>query len=110
MAVKQSDLVDIVAELCRYIMFTGLFYWLLLNGTTFSNDIINSLRQIGRQAAGTGQSIYPGDLVTIAMQVFQQTLKNVNWLQPESIVAPVIIAVLILVVCALVACNVILLL
>ena len=44
------------------------------------------------------------------MQVFQQTLQNVNWLQPESIVAPVIIAVLILVVCALVACNMILLL
>ena len=35
MAIKQSDLVEIVAELCRFIMFTGLFLWLLMNGSTF---------------------------------------------------------------------------
>jgi type IV secretion system protein VirB6/type IV secretion system protein TrbL len=109
-AIRQADLVEIVSELCRYIMFTGLFYWLLLNGPTFSHDIIQSLWRLGGDAGGTGQVIYPGDLITIAMQVFQGTLKNVNWLQPESIVAPVIIAVLILVVCALVAVNMILLL
>ena len=33
-----------------------------------------------------------------------------NWLQPESIVAPIIIAVIILIVCALIAVNMILLL
>jgi type IV secretion system protein TrbL len=32
MAIKQSDLVEIVAELCRFIMVTGLFFWLLTNG------------------------------------------------------------------------------
>jgi type IV secretion system protein TrbL len=26
MAIKQSDLVEIVAELCRFIMFTGFFF------------------------------------------------------------------------------------
>ena len=57
MAIKQSDLVEIVAELCRFIMFTGLFLWLLTNGATFANDIVNSLRQIGGDAAGTGQAI-----------------------------------------------------
>ena len=44
MAIKQSDLVEIVAELCRFIMFTGFFFWLLLNGATFANGIVNSLR------------------------------------------------------------------
>src|SRR6516162_2096863 len=110
MAIKQSDLVEIVAELCRFIMFTGFFFWLLLNGATFANGIVNSLRQIGGDAAGTGQSIYPGDLITLGMQVYQQTLEHVNWLQPESLVAPIIIAVIILIVCALVAVNMILLL
>jgi len=108
MALKQADLTEIVAELCRYIMFTGLFFWLLTNGSAFANDIIQSLSQVGSNAGGQG--LTPGDIVNLAMQVFQQTLQNVNWLQPESIVAPVIIAVLILVVCALVACNMILLL
>ena len=110
MAIKQADLVEIVAELCRFIMFTGFFFWLLLNGASFANGIITSLRQIGGDAAGTGQSIYPGDLITLGMQVYQQTLQHVNWLQPESIVAPIIIAVIILIVCALIAVNMILLL
>ena len=42
--------------------------------------------------------------------MYQQTLQHVNWLQPESIVAPIIIAVIILIVCALIAVNMILLL
>ena len=110
MAIKQSDLVEIVAELCRFIMFTGLFLWLLTNGAPFANDIVNSLRQIGGDASGTGQAIYPGRLINLGMQVYQQTLTHVNWLQPESIVAPIIIAIVILVVCALIAVNMMLLL
>ena len=110
MAIRQSDLVEIVAELCRFIMFTGFFFWLLLHGATFSNAIVKSLWQIGGDAGGTGQSIYPGDLITLGMKVYQQTLQHVSFLQPESIVAPIIIAVIILIVCALVAVNMILLL
>jgi type IV secretion system protein VirB6/type IV secretion system protein TrbL len=110
MSIKQSDLVEIVAELCRYIMFTGLFYWLLLNGPTFAHDILVSLWQVGGNAAGTGQAIYPGKLINLGMQVYQQTLQHVNWLQPESIVAPIIIAIIILIVCALIAVNMMLLL
>jgi type IV secretion system protein TrbL len=108
MAIKQSDLVEIVAELCRYIMFTGLFLWLLTNGAAFGNDIIQSMSQVGSNAGGQG--LTPGDIVNLAMQVYQQTLQHVNFLQPESVVAPVIIAVIILIVCALVAVNMILLL
>src|SRR6516225_6553977 len=110
MAIKQSDLVEIVAELCRFIMFTGLFFWLLLNGPTFAHDIVASLWQVGGEAAGGGQAIYPGRLINLGMQVYQQTLTHVSWLQPESIVAPIIIAVIILIVCALIAVNIILLL
>ena len=91
-------------------MFTGFFFWLLLHGASFGNAIVSSLRQIGGDAAGTGQAIYPGDLITLGMKVYQQTLTHVNWLQPESIVAPIMIAVIILIVCALIAVNMILLL
>lgn len=110
MGIKQADLVEIVVELCRFIMFTGFFFWLLLHGPTFANAIVNSLRQIGGDAAGTGESIYPGKLINLGMQVFQQTVQHVNWLLPETIVAPIIIALIILIVCALVAVNMMLLL
>ena len=110
MAIKQADLVEIVAELCRFIMFTGFFFWLLLHGATFANAIINSLRQVGGDAGGAGQQIFPMAVLNLGLQVYQQTLTHVNWLQPESIVAPIIIAVIILIVCALIAVNMILLL
>src|ERR1700746_2803346 len=79
MTIKQADLVEIVAELCRFIMFTGFFFWLLLNGASFANGIITSLRQIGGDAAGTGQSIYPGDLITLWLQVYQHKLTPGTW-------------------------------
>ena len=110
MAIKRAEMGEFFAELCRFILFTGLFFWLLTNGPEFANDIINSLRTVGGDAAGTGKSIYPGDLITLSMQVFQNTLQHVNFLQPESIVAPIIIALIILIVCALIAVNMILLL
>jgi type IV secretion system protein TrbL len=110
MGIKRADLMEICAELCRFIMFTGFFFWLLLNGATFANDIVNSARQVGGDAAGTGQAIFPGKLINLGMQVYQQTLTHVNWLQPESIVAPIIIAVILLIVCALIAVNMMLLL
>jgi type IV secretion system protein TrbL len=110
MAIKHAEMGEFFAELCRFVMFTGLFFWLLTNGPEFGNNIINSLRTVGGDAAGTGKSIYPGDLITLSMQVFQNTLQHVNFLQPESIVAPIIIALIILIVCALIAVNMILLL
>jgi type IV secretion system protein TrbL len=110
MAIKRAELGEFFAELCRFIMFTGLFFWLLTNGPAFANDVITSLWKVGVDAAGTGNSYYPGDLITLSMQVFQNTLQHVNFLQPESMVAPIIIALIILIVCALIAVNMILLL
>jgi type IV secretion system protein VirB6/type IV secretion system protein TrbL len=110
MAIKRAEMGEFFAELCRFIMFSGLFFWLLTNGAEFANDIITSLRQVGGDAAGTGKSIYPGDLIELAMQVFQNTMKHINFLAPESLVVPVIISLLILIVCALIAVNMILLL
>src|SRR6516164_11017377 len=89
MAIKQSDLVEIVAELCRFIMFTGLFLWLLMSGSTFSSAIIHSVWEIGGDAGGAGQQIFPMAVLNLGLQVYQQTLQHVNWLQPESIVAPI---------------------
>ena len=38
MAIKRAELMEICAELCRFIMFTGLFFWLLTHGPEFGND------------------------------------------------------------------------
>ena len=98
MAIKQADMGELFAELCRFIMFTGFFYWLLLNSPNFANAIVTSLWTVGGQAAtgGTG-GISPGTIVDLAMQVFQSTIQHVNFLQVESIFIPVVIALIILI-------------
>ena len=110
MAIKHAEMGEFFAELCRFVMFTGLFFWLLTHGPEFGNKIINSLRTVGGDAAGTGKAIYPAQLINLGMQVFQNTVQHMNFLEPGTLVVPVIIALIILIVCALVAVNMILLL
>jgi type IV secretion system protein TrbL len=110
LGLRKADLMEICAELVRFIMFTGLFFWLLTNGPAFANDIVQSLWKIGGQASGNGQAVFPGDLITLGLQVFQNAVTHVNFLSPESILAPVLIAIGIMVMCTLIACNMIILL
>jgi type IV secretion system protein TrbL len=110
MALKRAELGEFAAELCRFIMFTGFFFWLLTNGPDFAGGIIHSLWQLGGEASGSGNSIYPAQLINLGMQVFQNSIKHINFLAVESIVIPTIIALIILIVCALIAVNMILLL
>jgi type IV secretion system protein TrbL len=109
MAIKHAEMGEFFAELCRFILFTGLFYWLLTNGPAFSTDIIDSLYKVGGDAGGT-KGFNAGAIIELGMQVFQNTLKHINFLAVESIVVPSIIAIIILIVCALIAVNMILLL
>lgn len=110
MALKRAELMELCAELCRFIMFTGLFFWLLTNGPDFAGKIIHSLWQLGGEASGSGDSIFPSRIINLGMQVFQNTVQHMNFLEPGTLVVPVIIALIILIVCALVAVNMILLL
>ena len=108
---KWADLLEICAELVRFIMTTGLFFWMLTNGPQFAQAIIGSLWQLGGQAAGGGTAIYPGDLITLGMQVMLNSSAQLAWMvvAPAAGV-PFIFAVIILILCALIAVNMILLL
>lgn len=110
MAIKRAELGEIMAEIVRYIMFTGFFFWLLQNGPTFAQNIIDSLRQLGGQAAGGGQSLYPGDLISVGIQVVNNAMTHLNFLAPAASGIPVLFAVVILAVCCLITANLILLL
>jgi len=110
MVMKRADLLEICAELVRYLMFTGFFFWLLQNGPAFAGDIINSFRQLGGQAAGGGQALYPGDLISLGVQVVNSTMTHINWLVPAASGIPILFAVIILVVCCLITANIVVLL
>ena len=59
MAIKRAEMGEFFAELCRFIMFTGLFFWLLTNGP----DICKRHYQlVADRLEGTrrhGKFIYP---------------------------------------------------
>lgn len=110
MLLRRTDLVEILAELFRFIFVTGFFYWLLVNGPAFAQDIINSLRQLGGEASGTGQALIPVQIVNLGVTVLQSQLKPINWLIPGSNLIPIMLAVIILLMSVVVAANMVVLL
>ena len=44
MAMRKADIGEFFAELVRFTILTGFFWWLLENGPHFAMDIVNSLR------------------------------------------------------------------
>jgi type IV secretion system protein TrbL len=110
MVLKHADLMEICAEIVRYILFTGFFWWLLTSAPDLPGKIIASLWQVGGQASGTGNEIFPGDLVTLAMAVFNGAISHINLLSPVTGFISTIITLIIFVMCVLIAANVVLLL
>jgi len=110
MLLRHTNLIEIFAELFRFVFVTGFFYWLLVNGPAFAQDIINSLRQLGGQASGTGQALVPAQIVYLGVQILQSQLKPINWLIPGSNLIPVALSVIILITTILIAANVVVLL
>jgi P-type conjugative transfer protein TrbL len=110
MALKHADLMEICAELVRYILFTGFFWWLLTTGPDLAGKIIASLWQLSGQASGTGNNIFPGDIVGLGIQIFQNSILHINWFMPETVVIPVLIALIIMLACVWIAAHVVVML
>jgi len=110
MALRRAELIEIAAELVRFILFTGFFYWLLVNGPYFAQAIISSLRQLGGQASGAGQTLYPVEIVNLGVAVLQAQMNLVNWLFPVGAMVPLLLALIILITTILVAANVVVIL
>ena len=54
LALDKTDLQSWVAGLVRKMMWIGAFYALLVNGSTWIPDILDSFEQIGQGASGLG--------------------------------------------------------
>jgi len=110
MILRKADIGEFFAEFIRFIVFTGFFWWLLINGPRFANSIIDSLRQIGSSASGTGGAITPSGIVDIGFDIFGKVYDNSSGWTPVDSTVGIIISLIILVVLALVAVNMLVLL
>lgn len=110
MALRKADLGEFFAEFVRFTISTGFFWWLLLNGPKFAVSINSSLRQIGAEATGLGNTLAPSGIVDIGFDIFFKILDQSSVWAPVDSACGIIIGAIILIVFALVGVNMLLLL
>lgn len=108
LALQKEDIGEFFAEFVRFILFFGFFYWLLQNGPNFADSIIQSLRKIGDNAAGT-TGLSPSGIVDIGFMIWKQAIKNLSFWTPVDSIIGIVLSVAILVLLAVVAVNILLL-
>ena len=82
MALRKADIGEFFAELVRFTIFTGFFWWLLENGPSFAMDIVNSLRDIGAAAGGVTRTLTPSTPLDIAFDIIVKAGKSYSILHP----------------------------
>ncbi|MEP6606901.1 MAG: P-type conjugative transfer protein TrbL, partial [Nitrosospira sp.] len=110
MAIRRADLGEFFAEFIRFTVFTGFFWWLLVNGPNFSTSIIASLKQIGAEASGMRGMGSPSRIVDIGFDLFYRSLDEVSYRSPIISMTGIIVSAAILIILALISVNMILLL
>jgi P-type conjugative transfer protein TrbL len=110
MALRRADLGEFFAEFARFTVFTGFFWWLLINGPNFSMSIITSLKQIGSEASGLRGMGSPSSIVDIGFNIYNQALDQSMLSKPIDSIVAIIMSVIILIVLALISVNMLLLL
>lgn len=106
----RDEVRDFAAELVRYLLFTGLAWWALINGPAFGQDILNTCIQLGGQAGGFGSGLSPATVADLGLQIFNQVVSPLNWiLAPGISLASTIIAMGLVCAAVVTACNLLLL-
>ncbi|OZI49405.1 P-type conjugative transfer protein TrbL [Bordetella genomosp. 4] len=109
MVMRKADIGELFAELTRFIITLGFFWWLLSNavsGMNIAGTIIDSMRDMAAQASGLGSSLSPSGIVDVGFEV----LKKV-WQADLSLASKIVcyaVALIILVIFAAVAVNMVL--
>lgn len=95
------------AEIARWILFTGLFYWALDNGPAFARGIINSMRILGSTATGAGKELHISVILDIGFKIFQKATSQISFWNAEASFLVALLAVVVLLMTAWICCNII---
>ncbi|TWA81520.1 type IV secretion system protein TrbL [Azospirillum brasilense] len=109
MALKQSDIQEYFAEVIKFIITTGLFWWLLDNGPAIGADIVSSLRLIGAEAAGVPGTLNPSSLMNIGFDVLERVIDKSTLAAPIDSFVMFMLAIVLLILFALIGVEVIIL-
>jgi len=104
LALKRAELGEVSAELVQFVIVTGFFLWLLLNGPDFAARIVNGLLKLAGQASGAG-AMNPSGVIDVGFSVFERILSATSVWSPFDSIVGLIVGFIILVILALVAFN-----
>ncbi|CAM0555207.1 hypothetical protein EHLJMEHL_04798 [Vreelandella titanicae] len=117
MALRKADIGELFAELVRFTIFTGFFWWLLTNATQGMNiagTIVQSLQTLGAQAGGLSSgNLGPSSILDIGFELYDQTVKatsELSWKQFATALVMEGMALAVLLVLAIISVNLLLLL
>lgn len=102
---QRPDFGGIIGETIRYITFCGFFLWLLRNGPSLAQNIIESFIQIGNEAT-TQPGLKPSGIVDIGFQIYDTAQKNLEW--SGTSIAAFGISLAVLIIFALIGINMLL--
>ncbi|WOB76271.1 P-type conjugative transfer protein TrbL [Achromobacter xylosoxidans] len=109
MVMRKADIGEFFAELCKFIITLGFFWWLLSNavsGMNIAGTIIESMRDMAAQSSGLGSSLTPSGIVDVGFDVLHKV-----WQADLSLASKIVcyaVALIILVIFAAVAINMVL--
>ncbi|WP_212630916.1 P-type conjugative transfer protein TrbL [Pseudomonas sp. KB-10] len=84
MALRKADIGEFFAEMIRFIMFTGFFWWLLENGPQYADSLVKSLSKLGAQAGGLPVyndkiGLTPSGIVQLGFDIFAKIVDNMSF-------------------------------
>ncbi len=91
---RKADLMDFLAELIRFTITTGFFYWLLKNGAEIASSIVTSLQQAGSNVGGGNGTGQGNTALQLAMEFAYAAANNVSIWDPKMAVMWTLIAII----------------
>jgi P-type conjugative transfer protein TrbL len=111
MLLRRADFGELFAELIRFLMATGFFWWLLINAPVFSTAIITGLRRVAAEAANLGSwELAPSGIVDVGFAIFYKAVDNSSPMSPVDSTVGIVTALGVMIVLGLIAVNMLLLL
>lgn len=117
MALRKADIGEFFAELVRFTIFTGFYWWLLSNAThgmNIAGSIVDSLQQLGAEAGGLSSSkLGPSSILDMGFELYDRTVEatsELSWKEFATALMMELMALAVLVVLAIISVNLLLLL
>lgn len=105
LGLKKAELGEFAAELIQFIVVTGFFWWLLVNGPDFAFKIITGLTELAGRASGFGEEMNPSAVIDVGFRIFERVLSATSVFDPFDSLVALIVGFVILVIVALIAFN-----